>query len=142
MTFSAPEPDNIDMAIGAGGRITQEIYPDTFSADDWQTTPAARCWIHLVSAAAWRTITGETPPPTPVTAQQYLEARLPWFDYYDADAGDLPTTEELAGIKSVGELLGETDDTPYLHPDGHRVVRYGDPRPTKVDPGSWTWPTA
>lgn len=135
--FAMSPPSVQAMAIGAGGRIRQEIYPDTFSKEDWQTTPAARCWVHLVSAADWRAITGEVPPPTPVSAEAYTRAGLPWFDYYDADADDLPTTEELAGIESVGALLGEDDDTTMVHPDGHRVVRYGDRRPTVVESGRW-----
>lgn len=126
-------------AIGAGGRITQEIFSDDFEESDWQTTPAARCWVHLVSAAQWRAVTGEVPPPTPVSVDDYVQAGLPWFDFYDADAADLPTSDELAGIRSVGDLLGETD-SPTVHPDGVPVVRYGDRRPNPVDPGTWSFP--
>ena len=32
------------LGVGAGGRIRQEIYRDPFTKDDWQRTPAARCW--------------------------------------------------------------------------------------------------
>lgn len=128
------------MSLGAGGRIRQEIYPDPFTKDDWQSTPAARCWVHLVCAADWRAITGEVPPSTPITAEEYGHAGLPWFDYYDADAGDLPTSKELAGIKSIGELLGEDDDPHMMHPDGLPLIRIGDRRPTPVDPGTWSFP--
>ena len=125
------------LGVGAGGRIRQEIYRDPFTKDDWQRTPAARCWIHLVSAADWRSITGEVPPPTPVTPERYNAAGLPWFDYYDADADDLPTTDELASIKSIGELEGSDPDPEWVHPDGLPVIRYGDRRPRFVESGAW-----
>lgn len=136
-SMARPMPDS--MAIGLGGRIRQEIYPDEFSARDWQTTPTARVWIHPVSAAAWRSITGEIPPPTPVDTSTYVSAGLPWFDYYDSDRGDLPTPAELAGLKSVGSLLGEDDDTPVISVEGSGIVRYGDQRKQAVHPGDWKW---
>ncbi|MFM7685529.1 MAG: hypothetical protein ACKPDI_06345 [Actinomycetota bacterium] len=129
------------MALGLGGRIRQEIYPDTFSADDWRTEPTARVWVHLVGAAEWRECTGEVPPPTPVSTESYVSAGLPWFDLYDADRGDLPTAEELRNLRSVGDLMGVDDDTPVVSPYGSGVVRYGNDRrdPLDVPPGTWPW---
>lgn len=133
-------PAMASMAVGAGGAIRQEIYPDTFAADDWQTTPTARVWVHLVGAGSWRAITGEVPPPTPVTTESYVKVGLPWFDLYDVDKGDLPTSDELAALKSVGALLGEDDDTPVVSTEGAGLIRFGTgPRTTTVNPGDWKW---
>lgn len=137
--YSMEPPMSDSMAIGLGGRIQQEIYPDEFSARDWQTTPTARVWVHPVSAASWLSITGEVPPPTPVDSSSYIRAGLPWFDYYDADRGDLPTAPELAGLKSIGTLLNEDDNTPTVSVEGAGIVRYGDRRSQPVQPGDWKW---
>ena len=96
-------------------------------------------WVHPVSAGAWRSITGEIPPPTPVDTETYVRAGLPWFDYYDADRGDLPTTAELAGLKCVGALLGEDEETPVVSVEGSGIIRYGDQRKQPVHPGDWKW---
>ena len=125
------------MTLGAGGRISQEVYRDEFTAKDWQTTPAARCWVHLVSAAEWRSYTGEIPPPTPIDTNSYIDAGLPWFDYFDADHDDLPTTDELRSIESVGHLLGEEDTTVTASADTVGVIRYGHCHPLPVPGGRW-----
>jgi hypothetical protein len=135
--FASASPS---MALGLGGRIQQEIYPDPFSPDDWQSEPTARTWVHLMGAAQWRACTGEVPPPTPITAESYVKAGLPWFDLYDADRGDLPTAEELRRLKSVGELSGEADDQPVVSPLGAGIVRLGrNRRSAKVRAGKWGW---
>ena len=122
------------MGLGAGGEIEQEIYPDDQQLSDWSTEPIGQIWLHLVGAAQWRAHTGSMPPPTPVTAEQYDSFGLPWFDFYDADRGDLPTADELASIRTVGDVLGEKDDataTPVF------VVQLGNERPRPVAAGEW-----
>lgn len=126
------------MAVGLGGAIEQEIYPDEFAAEDWQAEPTARVWVHLVSIPTWCELTGEPAPSTPVSTETYIEYGLPWFDYYDADAGDIPATETLANLKSVGELTGETGGA-WVHPDAPVVRRIRDERERVVSPGNWDW---
>ena len=46
------------MGLGAGGRIRQEIYRDTFKKGDWRAEPSARVWVHLVAAGGWFALTG------------------------------------------------------------------------------------
>lgn len=72
--------------------MRQEIYDDERPVTDYQTS-ASRVFVHLCSAGQWRDITGAEPPVTPVSARAYTEAGLPWFDYYDADAADLPPSQ-------------------------------------------------
>lgn len=129
------------MGLGAGGRIRQEIYRDTFSAQDWRPRPSARVWVHLVAAGQWYALTGEPAPSTPVNVDQYISAGLPWFDYFDAELQDVDATRELAEVKTVGALLHggleHAGATPVPPGDG-RVIAYGDPRPEQVMPGDWS----
>jgi hypothetical protein len=99
-------PMSAEMGIGAGGTMRQEIYDDELPTTDYEPE-GARLFVHLCSASQWRAITGEEPPVTPVSARAYTEAGLPWFDYYDADAADLPPTQALADVKPVGKWLGD-----------------------------------
>lgn len=120
----APMPMSIssaDMGLGAGGRMRQEVYEDERELSDYDSARSWRVFIHLCSAAQWTAITGEVPPPTPVDRDAYVEAGLPWFDYYDADRVDLAAPDVLAAVKSVGELVHEQPD-PFQPVDPATVV--------------------
>ena len=132
---SPMESDAMDMGLGAGGEIEQEVYPDDRPLSDWSTKPIGQIWLHLVGAGQWRALTGSVPPPTPITAAEYDSHGLPWFDYYDADRGDLPTASELASIRTVGDVLGEEEIEVSATPA--HVVQLGGRRPRGIDAGDW-----
>ena len=56
--------ESAPMGLGAGGTMTQKVYPDPYGADTWDTERAARIWIHLVPASLWPDLTGEPAPST------------------------------------------------------------------------------
>ena len=64
-----------EMGLGAGGRMRQKIYPDPHGIDTWGSDDRARVFVHLADSMMWRQITGEEPPPTPVTAATYRAPR-------------------------------------------------------------------
>lgn len=129
---------DFDMGLGAGGVIQQEIYKSEFAKSDWRSEPSARVWVHLTDASNWTALTGEDQPSTPVTAQQYAQWGLPWFDYFDADRVDVDGSPLLAGVRTVGDVLGSTDDGPSIHP-GSTIVRHVGPhrRPQRVRTPRW-----
>ena len=129
----APTPD---MGLGAGGRMRQELYRDDRKLADYDPGRAGRVFVHLCSAAQWTAITGEIPPPTPIDREAYVKAGLPWFDYYDADATDLPPSTTLRNVKSIGELLGETP-TAVAPIDAGTVVALKHSGGVPVDQGTW-----
>jgi len=102
-----------DMGLGAGGRMRQEIYDDPYDFDDWDLRHRSRCFVHLTNALVWRAITGDRPPTTPPTAEEYTRAGLPWFDYYAADREALEGSERLRELKSVLEI-GQEKGEPAL----------------------------
>lgn len=89
------------LGLGAGGSMRQKIYPDPHGIDTWDEDNATRLFVHIVTSELWREITGEAPPPTPVTAKEYARRGLPWFDRYDEHACALPGTDALARVQSV-----------------------------------------
>lgn len=111
------------MGLAAGGQMRQKLYPDPHGLGTWDGWRTGRVFVHLVDSLLWREITGEAPPPTPVTAKAYARAGLPWYDLYDEGMGTLDPTDTLAGVKSVAELDGEKSEAP---------LQDDDPVPTKV----------
>ncbi len=95
------------MGLGAGGQMTQKIYPDPYGLKTWQELPAASLWVHLVSADAFRAMTGEEPPPTPISAELYTAYGLPWFALADQGQGDVAASPPLSGVKTVQQLQRE-----------------------------------
>ncbi|MEU4314514.1 hypothetical protein [Nocardia sp. NPDC024068] len=110
-------PGASPMGLGAGGRMRQQIFEDTRPVGDYRAEAHGRVFVHLASAAEWQEITGEPAPPTPVTAQAYAAQGLPWFDYYDADAGDLPPAPDLTAVQASGDWFPESEpDAPLEAP--------------------------
>lgn len=130
-----PAPD-ASMGLGAGGRMRQEVYADDRQLADYDESSARRVFVHLCSAAQWSAITGELPPPTPVDREAYVDAGLPWFDYYDADARDLAAAEELTKVKSVGDVLGH-HEKPFTPVDPTKVVPLKGTSGAIVVDGDW-----
>jgi hypothetical protein len=125
-----------EMGIGAGGRIQQDIHEDDFHFSDWETTPMCQVWVHLVGAHEFTKLTGEAAPPTPITVKSYNKAGLPWFDFYDADKKDVPASPELAGVKTVGQVL--VLDEPSEVPGVAGVINLKDQRKAiEVPAGNW-----
>lgn len=72
-----------EMSLGAGGRMKQKIYPDPHGIDTWDPDNTGRVTVYLVNSTAYQKITGEAPPPSPISAENYRQAGLPWLHGYD-----------------------------------------------------------
>jgi hypothetical protein len=110
MCCAAPPPSRSragEMGLGAGGRMKQRIYPDPHGIDTWDPSSLSRVFVHILNSDMWREITGEPPPPTPVTAREYARHGLPWFDLYDDALGALEPGATLASVKSVKTIDAE-----------------------------------
>lgn len=111
-----------DMGLAPGGRMRQEIYRDPFKLSDWDQEHGARCFVHIANSQVWRAITGEFPPGAPLTAREYREHGIPWFDYY-SDVEALEGSAVLGGLKSVAELAAERRDEPLPENESIAVDR-------------------
>ncbi|MEJ7784592.1 MAG: hypothetical protein WKF96_07300 [Solirubrobacteraceae bacterium] len=129
-----------DMGLAAGGEMQQEIYPDEYGASVWDPERSGRVFVHIANSMAWREITGEEPPPTPVSARNYTEHGLPWFSLYDEGRGDLAPAKGLADVKSIREMdekkgfAAQQDDSKIELPEP-QVVELG--RPEGAVSGGW-----
>ena len=93
--------ENISMGLAPGGLMRQQIYDDDYGFDVWEHEARSRCFVHLVNSEVFCDITGHRPPTGPPTPEQYADAGLPWFDYFDADREVLDGAEPLASLDSV-----------------------------------------
>ena len=138
--LACPAP-GLEMGLAAGGEMKQEIYPDEYGADVWDPQRSGRVFVHIANSMAWREITGEEAPPTPVSACSYTENGFPWFALYDEDRGDLEPAEALAGVKSVKQMDRENDftaqqDDGTIDIPAPQVVELGRPE-SAVTGGDW-----
>lgn len=94
------------MGLGAGGKLKQKIYVDTFGLDTWDVSQCATLRVHLVNSAQFREVTGQAPPAPPIDAALYAKHGLPWFDLYDEEFAEVSAPRALAeapSIAGVGE---------------------------------------
>lgn len=130
------------MGLAGGGKIEQKIYPDPHGVETWDEGNTGRVFVHIVNSEMWREITGEAPPPSPVSAATYTQYGLPWFKLYDEGLGDLPAAGPLAGVKSVAQkdaehgFVGLDDADPVAVPAG-QVVGIPVRHPHEVPDGDW-----
>jgi hypothetical protein len=96
-----------DMGIGAGGSMRQEIYEDEHGIDAWDLDKSERCFITLANAEQWLSITGEEPPMSPISSEEYTNAGLPWCDYFDEDKKSIQGAEAFNDIKSIKDIYKE-----------------------------------
>jgi hypothetical protein len=91
-------PESGMMDVVAAGSIRQQIFPDPHGLGAWDPARAVEVPVYLVPAGLWRALTGQEAPATPVSAQSYTAAGLPWFDYYENDLGDV---QAPAGLRDL-----------------------------------------
>ena len=92
------------MGFMAGGMISQTIEEDPYGIDAWDTENASRCFVHTIDATQWHKLTGEDMPRLPITAAEYEEQGMPWFEYYDEKAIHLSGSKVLSKLKSYGHF--------------------------------------
>jgi hypothetical protein len=120
-----------EMGLGAGGRMRQSIESDPYALEDWDQRSTQRVFVTLWHASRWRALTGEPVPTEPPSAQDYARAGLPWFQHYGRGAESLPGSDRLAGVKSVGALLGEKTGAAL-----HGSDDVATPNPVRLGPGA------
>ena len=105
-------PGGMEMGIAAGGMMKQKIYPDPHGIDTWDQDNYGQVYVHIVNSMMYREITGQEPPPTPISARTYTQYGFPWFDLYDDKMADIAAPEQLKQVKSVKQMDAEKELPP------------------------------
>ena len=64
--------------------------PDPHGIDSWDPERFARIHVHIVNSEAFTDITGLAAPPTPVSAETYIDWGLPWSERWDSERDVAP----------------------------------------------------
>merc|ERR1719487_1812593 len=120
------------MGLAAGGLITQKIYQDEKGPRWYDMERASRCYVHIVNSRDWTAVTGLPMPDTPVSAESYTQAHLPWFEIYDEKIPAVAACEALRKIKPVWELEAEGTKTIFA---AEEHALFGG---NTVDAGDWS----
>jgi hypothetical protein len=108
MNFDALCAPEAGMGLAPGGLMRQRIDEDPHGLDAWDTEHSSRCFVHLVNSLQFNAVTGKQPPQKPLTAKDYTEAGLPWFEYY-SDGEAVGGSGMLAKLKSLGAKMVEKE---------------------------------
>jgi tetratricopeptide (TPR) repeat protein len=107
---ASPSPTNYDnyqvqeMGIAAGGTIKQQIYPDTYGVNSWDFNQRRSIKLHIVNSIDYKKITGQEPPASPITTDQYHSAGIPWFEKYDEITETIKAAASLKRIAGVAQI--------------------------------------
>ena len=93
-----------------GGRMEQKIHPDEYGRGTWDPKASTTFHVHIVNSTVYHNITGEAPPPTPISAHTYTEYGLPWFKLYDEHRGDVDAPDVLARVASLAKMEAMSED--------------------------------
>ena len=114
-----------EMGLAPGGLMRQEIIEDNHGLDAWDTSVSSRCFVHLVNSRSFQSITGCGPPTEPMTAAQYENSGIPWFNYWDDENAALQGSKVLARLDSVAAKKikeGKEVDEPIVKIENQDVV--------------------
>ena len=127
------------MGLAAGGLMRQEIYADREGPDAWDQTRPIRSFVHFLNSAQWQAATGHPAPGKPITAANYTNAGLPWFEYYDDSGAALDGAKPLAQLDSVAALGVKLGQQPLPENDAIKpsaAIPLG-PAADVVEDGKW-----
>lgn len=119
MMMASASSSHSEMGLGMGGSMKQKIYSDRYGMDQWDLENKQRCFVMLANAEQWMHITGEEPPLSPISAEVYSKAGLPWFDYYDDDREAIEGAKAIGRIKSIKTIACERSDPVWPQDKSH-----------------------
>ena len=99
---------NLELGIAPGGLIRQTIVADPYSPDSWEPERSISFNVQMLNSELFHQVTGQAPPPTPITAQTYADHGLPFFKLYEEKSG---IEGDFKGVKSVKAMDNAKDTT-------------------------------
>lgn len=94
------------MGFAAGGKIKQVIHRDGENPGLWNSDATMAIRVHIFNSQDFHQVTGKPPAASPVTAADYAEAGLP---FYDMDEEVTEISGQFDMVKSVNEIEQERD---------------------------------
>lgn len=99
---------DLELGIAPGGLIKQTIVADPYASDSWEPERSISFNVQILNSELFHQVTGQAPPPTPITAQTYADHGLPFFKLYEEKSG---IEGDFKGVKSVKAMDNAKDVT-------------------------------
>ena len=128
---------SMEMGLGMGGSMRQEIYDDEYGLDVWDVDKRQRCFLILANVEQWMTVTGEEPPLSPISAEVYSKVGLPWFDYYDGDRKAIEGAKALGTLKTVKMIAADKREPVWPEEKSKLNYLLKKIKGVKISDGSW-----
>jgi hypothetical protein len=90
-----------EMGLAGGGGIYQEIREDS-NPKQWNWKKAQLLNVQILNSVLFETVTGIKAPPSPISAQDYIKGRLPFYQIIQDSP--IEGSAVLKGLRSVGQL--------------------------------------
>jgi len=103
-TFGELKGMRSKMGLALGGMLDQRLFRDQYGVDAWDQAARQRCFVHLVPSSDWQGLTGQSPPPSPVTAREYRKAGLPFDPTYKHQRVARPGSASLASLRTFAQF--------------------------------------
>ena len=94
---------SMDMGLGVGAQIKQEIFKDERGYEAWDLQHSSRVFVHLMNAYQWVNVTHKIIDRLPLTREVYERNGLPWSDAY-TEREPVLGSQKLANLQSVEQL--------------------------------------
>ena len=98
---------DVEAGFAAGGKVSQKINRDPLPITAYDHDSVQRFHVSVINAAYFSEVTGLPNPPSPVTAQTYLQLGLPWFALYDEQiplANNTSSPTPLTDVQSIAQI--------------------------------------
>ncbi|KAF2188394.1 hypothetical protein K469DRAFT_661153 [Zopfia rhizophila CBS 207.26] len=106
LELSVPPASQLTMlGVGAGGNIEQHIERDTHDPRIWDVANSKMLNIQIVDATTFRTVTGLSPPETPLSAQTYQDMGLPFFKLWRDELAADGVAGQWGSITGVADVV-------------------------------------
>lgn len=86
--------------FAAGGKIVQKIVRDPLIPAAYNLEKGTRLHITILDPVTLARLTGEPTIPTPMNISTYINAKLPWFDFYQKGSRLLITLLEIIVLRT------------------------------------------
>ncbi|THC94159.1 hypothetical protein EYZ11_006367 [Aspergillus tanneri] len=103
-TYDSTQNRLQEMGIAAGGKLMQDIVTDRSDRRIWNKASAKLLNFQILHPLDFETLTHIVPPSTPITAEEYIKAELPFFVVEEDTDQRLGGAAALTEVKSISAM--------------------------------------
>ncbi|EON69991.1 hypothetical protein W97_09257 [Coniosporium apollinis CBS 100218] len=103
-SFAKEDTTGWSMGLAAGGRLRQQILPDSERPYTWNKSGTSVVSVQIPNSVAFEGLMGILTPPSPITLEHYVAAGYLFYEFYREMAAATTGQHYFRQIKSIGEI--------------------------------------